>query len=117
MNQMLTSIPVRLGSRPLDGTRALVAATEAAHEARQTIAADPMNFDRALPLIELVVARFRAAFLAQTHAEAEGALAYHDQAIAELKDEFVPLYYRRAVLENVIARYERSTGGILKAYA
>lgn len=117
MHHMLRSVPVRLGSRPLDGTRALVAASEAAREARQAIAADPMNFDRALPLIEMVVARFRAAFLAQTHAEAEGALAYHDRAMAELADEFVPLYYRRAVLETVIAHYEGSTTTMMRAYA
>lgn len=117
MNHMLRSVPVKLGSRPLDGTRALVAAAEAAHEARQAIAADPANFDRALPLIEMVVARFRAAFLAQTHAEAEGALAYHDQAMEELQDGFVPLYYRRAVLENVIARYERTATTVVRAYA
>jgi hypothetical protein len=118
MTQLLTpAAPKRLGSRPLDGTRALQAAAELAKEAAAAIAECPENFERALALIETVAARFRSAFLTQTSREAEAALAYHDRAVEELEADFSPLYYRRAVLENVVARYERSAGSLMRALA
>lgn len=116
MTQLLMNVaPKRLGSRPLDGQMALISASELAAEAAQAIAAHPENFERGIALLETVVARFRAAFLTQTTREAEAALQYHNRANEELS-EFVPLYYRRAVLENVVARYERSAG-LLRAFA
>jgi hypothetical protein len=67
--------------------------------------------------METVVARYRAAFLAQSHGDAEAALAYHDRANQEMNEDFMPLYYRRAILENVVARYERSAGSLQRAFA
>jgi hypothetical protein len=79
--------------------------------------AENADFDFALMRLETVVARFRAACLAQVSTEADAALAYHDRAVAELNEDFAPLYYRRAVMENVIARYERSAGAMLRQLA
>jgi len=60
------------------------------------------------------VRRCRAAFLAQSHPEADGAIAYHDRAKQDLDSEFVPLYYRQAVLANVLARYERTADRMMQ---
>ena len=100
MTQMLIQV------RTKTNTRALMAAMDFAREADREIA-EKACFDFALTRLETVVSRYRAAFLAQVGAEADAALAYHDRAIAELNEDFSPLYYRRAVLENIAARYER----------
>ncbi|HEY9722746.1 MAG TPA: hypothetical protein V6D47_12095 [Oscillatoriaceae cyanobacterium] len=114
---MMAPKKARTASRPLDGTRALAAASELARETMQAIAANPADFEAAIALMETVVARYRAAFLTQSHAEAEAAIAYHDRACEELRAEFAPLYYRRAVLENVAERYERAMGQLQRALA
>jgi hypothetical protein len=116
MTQLLTHVRTKTNTRPLDGSRALVAASEYAAQVSREMAENP-DFDYALMAIETVVARYRAACLAQVHAEADAAIAYHNEAIAELNEDFAPLYYRRAVLENVAARYERSTKLMLRALA
>lgn len=117
MTQLFANAPKRPGSRPLDPVRALASATELAQEAFAAIAQNPQDFEQAFRLLETVVARYRAAFLAQPSNEAESALAYHDRANEELNGDFVPLYYRRAVLENVVARYERTAGNLKRALA
>ena len=72
--------PARTASRPLDGKRALGAASELAREAFGAIAENPANFERAIALLETVVMRYRAGFLTQVHAEAEAARApVHDR--------------------------------------
>lgn len=114
MPQMLTH---RTRSLPLDGARALQAAFELASEVVAETTAGCVDFDRALARVELAVRRCRAAFLAQDHHEADAALVYHDRAAAELAGEFVPLYYRKAVLDNVLARYERTAHGLVRASA
>src|SRR4051812_16747198 len=116
MTQMLTQVRTKTNTRPLDGSRALVAAAEYAAQVNREIA-DNADFDHALMRLETVVARYRAACLAQVHAEADAALVYHDRAIAELNEDFAPLYYRRAVLENVAARYERGAKMMLRQLA
>lgn len=93
---------------PLDAGRALLAALDQSKSIKAEIEGHgPEEFERALPLLESLVSRFKGAFLAQSHQEADAALAYHARANEELS-EFVPLYYRRAVLENVVDRYERT---------
>lgn len=114
MPQMLSH---RTRSLPLDGARALQTAFELASEVVAETNAGPVDFDRALMRVELAVKRCRAAFLAQDHHEADAALAYHDRASAELAGEFVPLYYHKAVLDNVLARYERAARGLVRASA
>lgn len=114
MPQLLTH---RTRSLPLDGARALQAAFELASEVVAETQASLTDFDRSLARVELAVRRCRAAFLAQDHHEADAALAYHDRASAELAGEFVPLYYRKAVLDNVLARYERTARGLVRASA
>ena len=116
MTQMLIQVRTKTNTRPLDGSRALMAAMDFAREADREIA-EKACFDFALTRLETVVSRYRAAFLAQVGAEADAALAYHDRAIAELNEDFSPLYYRRAVLENIAARYERTAGTLLRALA
>ena len=95
----------RTRSLPLDGARALNAALELASEVAAEVGLD---FDRALGRVEMAVARCRAAFLATDHPEADAALRYHERANQELADGFMPLYYRKAVLDNVVARYHRA---------
>lgn len=113
MPQVLSHARTR--SLPLDGARALQAALELA---TQVVAEGASaDFDAALARVEHAVRRCRAAFLAQDHHEADAALAYHDRASAELAGEFVPLYYRKAVLDNVLARYERVARGLVRASA
>lgn len=116
MTQMLMQVRTKTNTRPLDGSRALMAAMDYSRDAARELA-DNADFDFALMRMETVVARYRAAFLAQVGAEADAALAYHDRALAELNEDFSPLYYRRAVLENVAARYERIAGSLLRALA
>ena len=116
MTQMLIQVRTKTNTRPLDGSRALMAAMDFAREADREIN-EKACFDFALTRLETVVSRYRAAFLAQVGAEADAALAYHDRAVAELNEDFSPLYYRRAVLENVVARYERAAGSLLRALA
>ena len=113
MPQMLSHARTR--SLPLDGARALQAALELAGQVMAEAAS--ADFDAALVRVEHAVRRCRAAFLAQDHHEADAALAYHDRASAELAGEFVPLYYRKAVLDNVLARYERTARGLVRASA
>ena len=102
----------RRATSPLHPDRVLRSAVELAVDV-----ADPLDFDRALAQIEADIARYRSAFLAQLAPAADTALAYHDRAMAELAEDFSPLYYRRAVLENVLARYERTARELLRAYA
>ena len=116
MTQMLTQVRTKTNTRPLDGSRALLAAGDFAAEVKRDLA-ENQDFDYALVRLEAVVARFRAACLAQVHGEAEAAIAYHNRAVAELNEDFAPLYYRRAVMENVIARYERSADMMLRQLA
>lgn len=116
MTQMLTQVRTKTNTRPLDGSRALLAASDFAREVYRELA-ENADFDHALMRMETVVARYRAAFLAQVHAEADSALAYHNRAIEELNEDFAPLYYRRAVLENIAARYERTANTMLRALA
>ena len=104
----------RTRSLPLDAARALHAAFDLAREVVVETTAGPVDFDRALQRVEAAIKRCRSAFLAQTHQEAEAALAYHKQAEAELNDGFVPLYYRKAVLDNVLARYERTAARLVQ---
>lgn len=106
----------RTRSLPLDGARALQAAFELASQVLAE-GVQASDFDAALARVEHAVRRCRAAFLAQDHHEADAALAYHDRASAELAGEFVPLYYRKAVLDNVLARYERAARGLVRASA
>lgn len=115
MPQMLSHHRTR--SLPLDGARALQSAYELAAEVIAEAAAGTVDFDRALARVELAVRRCRAAFLAQDHHEADAALGYHDRASTELASEFVPLYYRKAVLDNVLVRYERAARGLVRASA
>lgn len=114
MPQMLSH---RTRSLPLDGARALQAAYELACEVVAETTAGQVDFDRSLARVELAVKRCRAAFLAQDHHEADAALAYHNRASNELNGEFVPLYYRKAVLDNVLARYERAARGLVRVSA
>jgi hypothetical protein len=107
----------RTRSLPLDGARILQAAFELAREVAAETAAGAVDFDRSLERVEHAVKRCRAAFLAQDHHEADAALAYHDRASAELAGEFVPLYYRKAVLDNVLARYERAGRALVRTSA
>lgn len=116
MTQMLMQVRTKTNTRPLDGSRALLSAMDFSRDAARELAANS-DFDFALLRMETVVSRYRAAFLAQVGAEADAALAYHDRAIDELNSDFSPLYYRRAVLENVAARYERIAGSLLRALA
>ena len=109
--QLLTA---RRSTSPLHPDRVLRLAVEQGTEAvRIVAAADPRQFDRALTEIETAVARYRSAFLTQLAPQADAALAYHDRANTELAEDFAPLYYRRAVLENVLARYERTAQELL----
>lgn len=102
----------RTRSLPLDGARALRAALELVSEAVGQ--AGVANFDHALDRLELAVSRCRAAFLAQDHHEADAALRYHDRERQKLGDDFVPLFYRKAVLLNVAARYEEAGRTLLR---
>lgn len=93
---------------PLDAGRALLSALDQSKQVKAEIETHgPEEFERALPMLEALVTRFKSAFLAQAGQDADAALAYHARASEELSD-FVPLYYRRAVLENVVDRYERT---------
>ena len=74
MTQMLTQVRTKTNTRPLDGSRALLAASDFAREVYADLA-ENVDFDHALMRMETVVARYRAAFLAQVHAEADSALA------------------------------------------
>lgn len=108
----------RPATNPLHPDRVLRSAVELAKETMSALSQEnPRDFEHGLALIETAVARFRSAFLAQPYQAAESALAYHDRARAELEEEFTPLYYRRAVLENVLTRYERGAHDMLRALA
>ena len=107
----------RTRSLPLDGARALRAAFELASELVAEAQGGPSNFDKALDKLETALGRCKAAFLAQDHSEAAEALRYHQQASQELNDGFVPLYYRKAVLDNVAARYQKAARTMLHATA
>ncbi len=112
----------RAPSMPLDPARALAAATELAREIRREAEAAQHDFDKVMGRLEVAVMRFRAACLAQNHPEAQAAVAYHDREAAKLAAErlsegFVPLYQRRAVLDNVLGRYTRCTTQLLGATA
>lgn len=117
MTALLTPPAAKKGTNPLHPDRVLRSALDLAREWTGTVANDPREFDRSMRQLESVVARFRSAFLAQPHMEAEAAVAYHDRAKEELDADFTPLYYRRAVLENVLARYERGATELLRASA
>lgn len=110
---MQNAIQPRTRSLPLETAGALKAAFDLALEVLRD--ADAADFDRALTRVEQAVSRCRAAFLTQTAPEADAALAYHDQAKQELGDDFVPMYYRKAVLDNVLARYTRSARTLIAA--
>lgn len=117
MTPLLTPPAAKRATNPLHPDRILRSAVELARETTRAVNEDPREFERGLQRIEAAVARFRSAFLAQTGAAAEGALVYHDRAKAELDEEFTPLYYRRAVLENVLTRYERAAQELMRALA
>lgn len=104
-------------SLPLDGARVLRAAFDLASEMVADAQSGNTNFDRALEKLETAMSRCRAAFLAQDHHEADEALRYHERANKELADDFVPLYYRKAVLDNVAARYATAARTMLRATA
>jgi hypothetical protein len=117
MTQLLTPPVARRATNPLHPDRVLRSAVELGRETMQSIATDPREFERGLSQIETAVARFRSAFMAQPYAAADHALAYHDRAKEELDADFSPLYYRRAVLENVLTRYERAAQDLLRQLA
>jgi hypothetical protein len=117
MTQLLTPPVARRATNPLHPDRVLRSAVELGRETLQAIADDPRDFDRGLALIETAVARFRSAFLAQPFAAADHALAYHDRSKEDLDADFSPLYYRRAVLENVLTRYDRAAQDLLRQWA
>ena len=110
---MTTAAFARTRSLPLDGARALRSAFELASELVAEAHAEGMNFDKALERLERGMGRVKAAFLAQDHAEAEAALRYHAAAKQELEGDFVPLYYKKAVLDNVAARYHKAARTML----
>ena len=117
MSTTVTSLPQkRATSRPLDPSRALASALELAQQTAVAIVEAPQDFERSIRLMETVVARYRAAFLAHSQSEADLAIAYHDRANEEIR-EFVPMYYRLAVLENVACRYERAAASLQRALA
>lgn len=114
----MTSQPfARTRSLPLDGARALRSAFELATELVAEAQAGNTNFDKALERLERGMGRVKAAFLAQEHVEAEAALRYHERAKQELEGDFVPLYYKKAVLDNVAARYHKAARTMLHATA
>lgn len=117
MTQLLSpSAARRAFSRPLDAKPALQTVFQLAEDAGAKIADRAEDFEYAIGVMESLVSRWRAAFLAQTHSEADHALAYHDRAMAEL-DGFVPMYYRRAVMENIAERYRRSAQQMMRESA
>lgn len=88
-----------------ENMQALVATVEVARSVARDIATEPQNFDLVLAQLENLVNRFQVILKTFEHPEAESALRYHTRASLEIDSEFVPLYYRRAVLDNVLARY------------
>ncbi len=88
-----------------DNWQALDATVEVARTVARDVTAVPQNFEIVLAQLENLVNRFQVILKTCNHPEAESALRYHRRASLEIASEFVPLYYRRAVLDNVLARY------------
>jgi hypothetical protein len=68
----------------------------------------PLTLEATLTRLEWLTTQYRLLLLEDrsTCSQVSEIVTYHERLLAEMRDDFTPLYYKLGVFENILSRYQ-----------